>query len=91
MLWCYSDYSSDIWTEPPLDEAVHERHFGLWRADASAKPALEAIAAFARASRLAVPGDGWIDIDQDRYWERPGEELPRLYRRYRDRAATPSM
>jgi len=85
MMWCYSDYSTDTWREPPLDESIHERHFGLWRADGSAKPALATIAASADIRRADVPEDDWIDIDQDLYWERPGAELPRLYRRYRDR------
>ena len=40
MLWCYGDYDPRIWNDPPLDEAVHERSFGLWRADGSAKPAV---------------------------------------------------
>ncbi|GIU81400.1 MAG: hypothetical protein D6687_10820 [Acidobacteria bacterium] len=30
MLWCYSDYSENLWNKPPFDEAVHERYFGLW-------------------------------------------------------------
>ena len=37
MLWCYGDYDPRIWSDPPLDEAVHERSFGLWRADGSAE------------------------------------------------------
>jgi hypothetical protein len=85
MLWCYSDYTTDTWADPPLDGFVHERHFGLWRADGSAKPALATITASADMHRVDAPDDGWIDIDQDLYWERPGAELPRLYRRYRDR------
>ena len=35
MLWCYTDYDQAIWADPPLDLAVHERSFGLWRADGS--------------------------------------------------------
>ena len=27
MLWCFADYSSDLWNEPPCDEARHERFF----------------------------------------------------------------
>src|SRR5262249_1268974 len=25
MLWCFTDYSKALWSEPPLDEAAHER------------------------------------------------------------------
>jgi endo-1,4-beta-mannosidase len=84
MLWCYGDYDPRIWNDPPLDEAVHERTFGLWRADGSAKPAVGVAAAFAGATCSAPPDDDWIDIDADRYWQRPGVELPRLYGRFKD-------
>lgn len=84
MLWCYGDYDPRIWTDPPLDEAVHERSFGLWRADGSAKPGVGVVGAFAGATRSALPDDGWIDIDADRYWRRPGVELPRLYGRFKE-------
>jgi len=63
MLWCYEDYSPHTWRDPPLDESVHERYFGLWRPDASAKPAVPVIAAFSGAERLDAPDDDWIDID----------------------------
>ncbi len=82
MLWCYADYDPRTWNAPPLDEAVHERSFGLWRADGSPKPAVDAVAAFAGATRVTPPDDAWIDIDPDRYWQQPGVELPRLYRRF---------
>ena len=64
MLWCYSDYESAIWEEPPLDLAVHERSFGLWRADGSAKPSVAVVEAFAGAPRLAGPDEyPWIDLE----------------------------
>ena len=88
MLWCYADYEPGTWFVPPLDEAVHERSFGLWRADGSAKPALKAVTDAARRSREAPPDDGWIDIDAERFWDRPGVELSRLYERYRASRAT---
>jgi endo-1,4-beta-mannosidase len=84
MLWCYGDYDPRIWTHPPLDEAVHERSFGLWRADGSAKPAVGVVGPLAGATRSVLPDDGWIDIDADRYWQRPGVELPRLYGRFKE-------
>jgi endo-1,4-beta-mannosidase len=83
MLWCYSDYHPAIFQHPPLDEAVHERSFGLWRADGSPKPALDVVRSFAGATRLPAPDrEPWIDIDAERYWERPEVELPRLYGRF---------
>ena len=90
MLWCYADYAPDTWAAPPLDEAMHERSFGLWRADGSAKPAVSMVTAAAGGSRVAPADDGWIDIDPDRFWARPGVELPRLYQRYRGTAPPPT-
>ena len=83
MLWCYSDYEPATFAYPPLDEAIHERSFGLWRADGTPKPAVEVVRAFAGRTRLAPPdAEPWIDIDAERYWRRPEVELPRLYERY---------
>ena len=68
MLWCYTDYDSAIWEKPPLDLAVHERSFGLWRADGSPKPSVAAVAAFAGAVRVESPDDyKWIDIEPDEF------------------------
>jgi hypothetical protein len=66
---------------------VHERTFGLWRADGSPKPAVAAVTAFAGATccRADEP-DTWIDIDQSEFLSEPGAQLPRLYGRYRDSA-----
>ena len=84
MLWCYSDYDSAIWEDPPLDLAVHERSFGLWRADGSPKPSVAVVEAFAGARRLAGPdGYPWIDRERDEFLVDPNVELPRLYGRYR--------
>ena len=88
MLWCYSDYDAASWKLPPLDLALHERSFGLWRADATPKPAVAAVEAFAHrrplvhASEARAPA--WIDRSPDEFYRCPGVELPRLYRRYRD-------
>jgi endo-1,4-beta-mannosidase len=83
MLWCYSDYDPGTFESPPLDEAIHERSFGLWRADGTPKPAVEVVRAFAGAMRFPPPdAEPWLDIDPERYWQKPGVELPRLYERY---------
>jgi endo-1,4-beta-mannosidase len=86
MLWCHADYAENIWGLPPLDLAVHERSFGLWRADASPKPAVAVIEAFAKQRSGPLAGDSiedsWIDVDAAGFYRSPGSELPRLYRRY---------
>jgi endo-1,4-beta-mannosidase len=84
MVWCYTDYDPAIWANPPLDVAVHERSFGLWRADGSPKPVVAAVQAFAETSRLDVTHDcEWIDIDPDEFYTDPRLHLTRLYHRYR--------
>ena len=55
MLWCYSDYHPGTFGHPPLDEAVHERSFGLWRADGSPKPAVDVVRSFAGATAFRPP------------------------------------
>ena len=37
LLWCFADYVPALHDRPPFDEALHERSFGLWRADGSAE------------------------------------------------------
>ena len=84
MLWCYSDYDQTLWERPPLDLALHERTFGLWRADGSPKPSVEVVAAIAGAGRCDSAGDAtWIDLDRDEFYFDPSAQLRRLYRRYR--------
>jgi endo-1,4-beta-mannosidase len=85
MLWCYADYDPAIWAAPPLDEAPHERTFGLWRADGTPKPAVDEVAAFAGQVRVEPGPSDWIDVGQQDYWRDPGAHLARLYRRFRER------
>ncbi len=86
MVWCAADYAPGIWSEPPLDQATHERSFGVWRSDGSGKPVLAVLAAFAGSSRLdgSIDADDFIDIEQQSYWCAPAAELARLYGRYRE-------
>ena len=77
MLWCFADYAPATWDRPPLDEARHERSFGLWRSDGSAKPALEAVAAFAGAEQQGdLREHAWIDIDTEEFGRDPGLAHP---------------
>jgi endo-1,4-beta-mannosidase len=85
MLWCYADYDPAIWGAPPLDEAGHERTFGLWRSDGTPKPAVDEVAAFAGRARVEPRPNDWIDVDRPDYWREPSAHLARLYRRYRER------
>ncbi len=92
MVWCYTDYQEDIWGRPPLDEAAHERYFGVWRADGSPKPSLSAIGESAGMPRIDVPDVlNWIDIESDEFYLNPRIQLGRLYRRYRESDSSTSQ
>lgn len=83
MLWCFGDYDNKLWSEPPLDEAVHERFFGLWRRDYSPRPALSAVTNFGNAAVCEQRDDlGWIDITPEEFYLNPCESLRRLYRAF---------
>jgi endo-1,4-beta-mannosidase len=85
LLWCYADYARAIWHEPPLDEAVHERHFGLWRADGSPKPAVAELGRWRDVPRVPAPEDAWIELRREHYYEKPAANLVTLYKAYRTR------
>ena len=57
--WCFTDYAAELRQLPPFDLAPHELHFGLFRADGSAKPVADAWRRFGRRAALAMsPVDG---------------------------------
>lgn len=86
MVWCFADYSPLLYHNPPLDEAVHERYFGLWRASYVGKPALAEIKSFAGIKRGDADQDlSWIDLNQADFYLNPRENLRRLYARFRQR------
>jgi endo-1,4-beta-mannosidase len=83
MLWCFGDYDEKLWSKPPLDDAAHERFFGLWRSDHSAKPALRAIKGLAGAEAREWRDDFvWIDVTEDEFYLNPRGALRRLYQRF---------
>ncbi len=80
MLWCYGDYSRELWDGPPLDRAIHERYFGVWHADGTPKPAVKVISELGSIPIGENPDLGWIDIRPEQFYCRPKENLARLYR-----------
>lgn len=86
LVWCYADYDRAIWSEPPLDRSPHERHFGLWRADGTPKPAAATLAG-ARGPRLPPPRVPWSEAERKVFYQSPRDTLVRLYREYTERPA----
>ena len=81
MLWCFSDYAPAIWDGPPFDVAPHERFFGLWRADGSAKPASRHLSRYTGVERKVVPIREF-DADPERFYDAPLATLKQLYEQY---------
>jgi endo-1,4-beta-mannosidase len=80
LVWCFADYDRSIWADPPLDRAPHERHFGLWRADGSAKPAARALADWGGRDRVPRASPTWLAReDPASFYDAPRETLIRLY------------
>src|SRR5690606_30658712 len=82
VLWCFADYSEDLWDKPPLVEYKHERHFGLVRPDGSIKPHAEAIKTFAAANPTVQPAKRSVSIDADAFYADPAANTKRLYHEY---------
>jgi hypothetical protein len=87
MLWCYSDYSPRLFAAPPFVHAPHERSFGLFRCDGSAKPAVAEMVSFSeRRPMMAIEprlqNSDFIDLTIDDYYDCPGRHLPRLFGKY---------
>jgi len=88
LLWCYADYAPHLNDQPPLDLAVHERSFGLWRADGTPKPAVaEILARGGRRPTIPTKTPSWIDVTVDEFAADRRYHLPRLYGRFVHRAS----
>jgi endo-1,4-beta-mannosidase len=84
LLWCYADYVAALHDSPPLDLAVHERTFGLWRADGTEKPAVDELRArTGRTRRTPTTARPWLDITPAEFRGDRRGHLIRLYDRYR--------
>lgn len=84
LVWCFADYARGLWQLPPLDRAIHERYFGLWRQDGTPKRVVSAIP---RSTQFRTSQDlrdlSWIDMKADDFYLNPKENLRRLYERFR--------
>jgi endo-1,4-beta-mannosidase len=83
--WCFSDYEPALWDDFPLSDRVHERYFGLFRWNGSAKDAVRLILPVDRRREEKEPRWDWIDIKPEEYYQHPLEHLERLYRNFKDR------
>jgi endo-1,4-beta-mannosidase len=84
VIWCFADYSPDLWDRPPCDQAIHERFFGLVRPDGSLKPHAEVIKRFAATKPQVTDAKRTVtlDISPSAYYERPEHHAQRLYEEF---------
>ena len=82
-LWCFADYSPELWDRPPCDPggAKHERHFGLVRPDGSLKPHADVIQKFvATGPTVQAPTRKvTLDVTPEEYYLDPAGHARRLY------------
>lgn len=82
MLWCFADYSEDLWDKPPLVNYKHERHFGLVRPDGSVKPHTQVIKDFAATNPTVQPPKRKLEITGEAFYKDPAANTMRLYYEY---------
>jgi endo-1,4-beta-mannosidase len=82
--WCFADYDPKLWDRPPCDYVIHERTFGLVRADGSLKPMAVVVQDFARTQpRVQSPEKTVVmPVAADVYYQNPSAYQPLLYERF---------
>ena len=89
MAWCAADYAPSLWDRPPLDYNQHERFFGLFRHNGTAKPAVGTFRVCHNNSIDLNPAPiqikyTWLsDTDPDNFYHDPRNNLTRLYQKYK--------
>ena len=86
--WCFGDYSEALWDRPPCDLQVHERSFGLFRADGTLKPMGAALRDFARSRPVVRVPELRVELPRsaDAFYRDPERYLPGLYATFVDSA-----
>lgn len=84
MLWCYADYTPELYHRPPCDEAHHERYFGLVRPDGTLKPHARIIKDFVASRPTVQPAQKSVklDISPEVYYQSPLDQARRLYQQF---------
>jgi endo-1,4-beta-mannosidase len=79
--WCWTDYAPALAQLPPFDRAPHELHFGILRADGSARPVADVLSEFARARHPVAETPSPAFEEAEHYDGLPGS-IANEYRRY---------
>jgi endo-1,4-beta-mannosidase len=82
--WCYADYDPSLFDRPPCDTHLHERSFGLVRADGALKPAAEVVRRFAATTRaLRRPPNDPVFLELETFYLELPHSLERRFRSFR--------
>jgi hypothetical protein len=82
--WCFADLDSSLWDKPPYDERVHDRFYGVFGVNGSAKKTGKILSGFPRQRLSGAPDRTWIDMTANEYEENPSRGLKHLYKKFRD-------
>lgn len=82
LAWCFSDYDKRLWVKPPFDKCVHERFFGITRADGSVKPGGTTLSEFAGRKVLLPPT--LFEVSSE-YYEDPLSNFKALWASFKKR------
>lgn len=87
LIWCFADYSRELWQKPPCRESRHERFFGLVRPDGTLKPHARRLQEFATRRLQVQPAPSWskFNLEPEAFYRQPLEMLPQLYAQFRAR------
>lgn len=86
LAWCYGDYAPCLWSLPPLRQNLHERYFGLFRHDGTAKPDVTPWAGLVnKALDVTRNSDiSWLEgWEPEHFYTDPRGNLVKLYACYR--------
>jgi endo-1,4-beta-mannosidase len=79
--WCWADYAFWLANVPPCDQAAHEMHFGIVRADGSFKPVAETLSRIASEARTVAEPQPAI-VNEDDYYAALPRGIFSEYRKY---------
>ena len=82
LAWCFSDYDESLWDKPPLDKCIHERFFGITRADGLVKPMGRVFSEF--AGRKVLPSPTLFEVSSE-YYEDPLSNFRTLWASFKKR------
>jgi len=83
-VWCFADYDPRLWHLPPCDYQVHERFFGLVRADGTLKPSAAAVRSFAASAPVVRAADRQVELPSGAsgYYSDPPRLMAEAYERF---------